>query len=50
MQDLATADKERVATEIAAMDPSVKAAIEKAAADARAAKKQKKTGKAEKVC
>jgi hypothetical protein len=47
---MATAEKERVAKVIAAMDPSVKAAIEKAAADARAAKKQKKTGKVAKVC
>ncbi len=49
LQDMATEDKQRVNLEIAAMDPEKKAAIEKAAADARAAKKQKKTDKTDKV-
>jgi hypothetical protein len=48
-QDQAIADKERVKSEIAAMDPAVKEAIEKAAAAARAAKKQKKAGKEDKA-
>lgn len=46
---MAIADKERVKAEIAVMDPAVKAAIEKAAAEARAAKKQGKIDKVAKV-
>jgi len=42
---MAVADKERVAAEMAAMDPDVIAAIKKASADARAAKKEKKADK-----
>lgn len=49
VQDMAVADKEKVAAEIAAMDPAVKRAIEEAAAAARTAKKQSKTDKAAKV-
>jgi len=47
-QDMAAADKQRVAVEIAAMDPDVVAAINKASADARATNKAKKD--ADKVC
>lgn len=46
-QDMAVADKERVAAEMAALGPAVIAEIKKASADARAAKKEKK---ADKVC
>lgn len=46
---MAVADKEKVAAEIAAMDPAVKKAIGEAAAAARTAKKQSKTDKAAKV-
>lgn len=48
-QDMCNADKERVAAEIAAMDPAVLATIKKASADARAAKKEKKADKAHTV-
>lgn len=47
--DMAVADKEKVAAEIAAMDPAVKKAIIEAAAAARTAKKQNKTDKAAKA-
>jgi hypothetical protein len=49
LQDMAQEDKERVNLEIAAMDPDMKAAIAQAAADAKAAKQQKKTDKADTV-
>ena len=45
LQDMAAEDKERVKLEIAAMDPETLAAIQDAAAEARAAKKEKGTDK-----